>query len=196
VTDVFEALLAMQSTYACAGSSRALRTASENVIRVVATPMPEVEISWVNVDKTDRLYVNFQYVLWDEHGEMHPPKDPNRNEVELEPALETALRQQVMSDLILMHKKGFPLSPGFLRQMGHREEATALEAILLNQPELVEVEELQVQGEAASSALTVQPATVKKGLNHFEVETILDQRASTGRAHCWYLVRWAGYHPT
>ena len=157
VREVFSPLLSAQSMYICAGLSRALRTASEKVVRVIATPMPSVEISWVDVDGIDKLYVNFQYVLWDEHGELNPPKSPDRADIELEEELQTDLRQQVMLDLMQMYNQGVPLSPGFLRQMGHTEEAMALEAILLNQPQPEEAEDPQiseVEGEASTASLT------------------------------------------
>ena len=131
--------------------------------------------------------------LFDEAGELNPPKDPNRADICLEEEEEQALRQQVMSDLLLMYEKGFRLSPGFLRQMGHEEEATALEAILLNRPSPEEVEEVEELQEASTSTAVEKR---QAGPSHFEVEKIVDEKPSTGRAGRWYLVRWAGYHPT
>ena len=187
VTAIFAPLLSQQSAYVCAGSSRALRTASEKVIRVVATPMPEVEVSWVEVSGMDRLYVNCQYVLWDEAGELHAPKDPDRAEIQIDPELETALRQQVLADLLLMYDKKLPLSPGFLRQLGHMEEAAVLEAILLNRPRKAEPPpEREEQLEA--------PLQRPTRSTHFEVERIISSKESSGRAKRWYLVLWAGYH--
>ena len=62
-----------------AGVSRGLRTASESCIRVIATLIPPLEVSWVRVASgLHRLYVNMIYVLSDEAGEMHFPKDANR----------------------------------------------------------------------------------------------------------------------
>ena len=146
----------MQSEYVCAGSSRALRTASEKVIRVVATPMPELIISWVDVKATDRLYINFQYVLFDEAGEMHPPKDDGRREIKLDATLETSLRQQVLSDLDKMYKKGLPLAPGFLRQLGREEEALATEAMLCHRPQMEEGPQMEESGGADIAAFRIQ----------------------------------------
>ena len=187
VSEVFSSLLLMQSEYVCAGSSRALRTASEKVIRVVATPMPELIISWVDVKATDRLYINFQYVLFDEAGEMHPPKDDGRREIKLDSTLETSLRQQVLSDLDKMYKKGLPLAPGSLRQLGREEEALATEAMLCHRPQMEEMPQMEESG-----VLTLQPS----GSNRWEIERIVDQKPSAGRAKWWYLVQWAGYHST
>ena len=78
----------------------------------------------------------FQYVLADEHGEVHPPKDGNRNEMELAPELEAAVRQQILADLLTMADAGAPLGPGFLRQLGRLDQAAVLEAQLQNQSEL------------------------------------------------------------
>jgi hypothetical protein len=62
-----------------AGVSRGLRTASESCIRVIATLIPPLEVSWVRVASgLHRLYVNMIYVLSDEAWEMHFPKDANR----------------------------------------------------------------------------------------------------------------------
>ena len=59
----------------CAGLTRALKTDSEAVIRVVAVPLPTVEIKHVSSQR-DRLHINMQYlhVLADETGELHWPK--------------------------------------------------------------------------------------------------------------------------
>jgi hypothetical protein len=193
VTEVFSPLLLMQSEYACGGSSRALRTASDKVIRVVATPMPDLVISWADVKETDRLYINFQYVLFDEAGELHPPKNGDKCEIELDGALETALRQQVFSDLSKMYEKGLPLAPGFLRQLGREEEALATEAMLCNRPQMRETSEESTEEESTEEE---RGMLTLKSSGSWEIDRIVDQKPSTGRARWWYLVRWAGYHPT
>lgn len=49
---------------------------SERVVRVVSSMIAPVEISWVETKKGyDSLYVNFNFVLMDENGELHLPKD-------------------------------------------------------------------------------------------------------------------------
>ena len=37
---------------------------------------------------------------------------------------------------------------------------------------------------------------VKTKKYHHEVESILEERASTGKAKAYFLVQWAGYHPS
>ena len=78
----------------------------------------------------------FQYVLANEDGTVHPPKDGNRNEMELTPELEAAVRQQILADLLTMADAAPPLGPGFLRQLGRLDQAAVLEAQLQNQSEL------------------------------------------------------------
>lgn len=50
---------------------------SERVVRVVSSMISPVEqISWVETEKGfDNLYLNFNFILMDEHGEIHAPKD-------------------------------------------------------------------------------------------------------------------------
>ena len=69
----------------CFGASKALQAPSEPVIRVLATMMPPVEISHVVLARgVIRLQINMMFVLIDEHGEMHAPKDNERREIELQ----------------------------------------------------------------------------------------------------------------
>eukprot|EP00965_Chrysotila_dentata_P181080 5977681-Pleurochrysis_carterae.AAC.1 len=52
-----------------AGTSRALLKPSERHVRVLATLMPPLEVSWVQMEKgQQRLYVNMLYALCDEAG--------------------------------------------------------------------------------------------------------------------------------
>ena len=164
------------------------------VVRVLATPMPEVEISWVDVTGVDKLYINFQYVLWDGDGELHPPKEEKR-EVLLAPELLTALRQQVILDLLKFYQRGAPLAPGFLRKMGHTEEADAVQAMLLNRPQPQDEPQEQLQQDEADTS-TVLAVQSNSRATHFEVERIIGWKESTGRAKSYYLVQWAGYHET
>ena len=45
-------------------------------------------------------------MLATETGELHPPKDPDRREIALTPALEAALRQTVLTDVRAMAEAG------------------------------------------------------------------------------------------
>jgi hypothetical protein len=171
-----EPLLAAASGFFCAGSSRALKTASESVIRVVATLIPTVEISCSG----GRGKFEFQYVLSDDMGELHPPKDGNRIEIALSEELSTALREQIFSDVQVMATKGFPLSAAYLRQVGWFHRAQEVEALQLN---LVSAHNLVMAG------------GVRRRADVFEVDRIVSQRVR-GRKSKNFLVRWTGYHPS
>jgi len=100
------------SDYACAGITRGFKTESEMVIRTVATLLPSVEISHVELARgIDRLYINFQYMMADGTGELHSPKDGCRNEIALSTELETQMREHILTDTREMAEKGFDLSP-------------------------------------------------------------------------------------
>ncbi|KAL3931844.1 MAG: hypothetical protein SGPRY_000954 [Prymnesium sp.] len=76
-----------KSGFCCTGASRALRTASEKVIRTVAIIMPSLEVLWSVRQGMDGLRVRFEHVLFDCDGELHPPKDGDRREMALTPEL-------------------------------------------------------------------------------------------------------------
>ena len=46
------------------GITKSLMKPSERVMRVVATIIPDVELSWLMVDKREKLTVNFLYTCW------------------------------------------------------------------------------------------------------------------------------------
>lgn len=117
--------LISKSTSFSAGATKALLTESERVVRVVVTVIPTVELWWRERQGIDCLYFEFRYCLADEDGELHSPKGANRIEVALEPELETAIRQQILADVLAMADAGAPLGPGFLRQLGRLDEAAA-----------------------------------------------------------------------
>ena len=50
------------------------------------------------------------------------------------------------------------------------------------------------QHQRAPRLLTEKKAKRKRG--HFEIECILKERRTLGKARRWYLVRWAGYEPS
>ena len=167
------------SHYVCAGLTRGLKEPSERVIRVVATLLPGAEVTHVILPRgVDRLYFNAEYVLADEMGELHPPKNSQRQEKELQD--EWGLRQRLYSDLVALFNKGAVLAPGFLRQIGKHAQADELEARLLNQAAAVQA------GESAKEALELR--------DFFDVATIREEKWIGREIH--YLVVWAGYHPT
>ena len=168
----------------CCGLSKLLQTPSERAARVLATLMPPIEISWVCVsDGRERLYVNMEYCLFDEDGEMHVPKNMERKEKELSPEQQQEMRVAVLADLFVFSQQTeHVLAPGFLRQLGLMDRAAEV-AEMLEQPR-------QRPPRARQARQLPPPATT------YEVESILDVRVSTGRARNWYLVRWQGYDPS
>ena len=55
--------------------------------------------------------MTFMYVLSDEDGELHLPKDNQRREIEVEPEEEQVVRQQTISDVNKMAQSGLKLAP-------------------------------------------------------------------------------------
>ena len=112
-----------------AGLTRALKTENQKVVRVLATIIPTFEMSVVQMPRgVDRMYLNFYYVLSDEGGEVHFPKDNERREIEFSQAMETAIRQKIMADARRLVRQGAPLSAAWLRQLKLEPEARLREA--------------------------------------------------------------------
>lgn len=167
----------------CGGASRALKTASERWSRVLAT-IYDLEISFTWTAKVNQTHINFLYVLTDENGEMHKPKDANRVELLLAPGVETSIRQQVLSDAIVMNGLGYSLAAGWLTSMGETAKAAWVKTLQKN----------TLASASALPALLPGEKKARKKRKHeeyFEVEKILEER-TTGRL-TEYLVRWAGY---
>lgn len=95
---------------------------------------------------------------------------------------EGEIRAQILVDIKLLSEKGSMLSPGWWRQLGDEEKATEVEE-LLRHP--------RTSGRCPSNKKRREAA----GQELHEIDCILDERKTTGRAGVWYLVRWAGYHP-
>ena len=164
-----------------AGLTRAMLKPSESVVRVAATLIPPVEISLVKVHRgVNRLYLNFDFVLSDETGELHPPKDPSCREKLLTNAEIKAIRQQIYKDLVLLSETSCPLSPAFLRQIGMESRALTAEAILKNS---------QMPGQQQKPGRKVS----KRHAETFSVECILAQSGQGSRRQ--FLVQWEGYSP-
>lgn len=164
----------VQSGYVCEGATRALKTESERWSRVVAHIIPQTQV--IHVSQRNQLLIDFQYVLLDETGEMHPPKDHNRNEMKLSRVVEMEARAQIVLDLLeLVARKQVQLSPTFLRQLGLDQEAMRLEA-----------ETMQLQQQ--------QFPTRRRRVPEWEVKMIVEERGSVRTRE--YLVEWEGYHPS
>ena len=173
----FPPLLA-ESGYTCAGLTRMLREPTEPVFRRAATLMWPAEISHeLKSTGEEKLYLNFQWVLFDEFGELHPPKDNNRREVSIGPEKTFALREQIFKDIGVMADRMVPLSLGWWNQL-HRT------------PLLAAADRKRVLERAAAAA---PPPTRPKRLrcaDVWEVAAITDEKPG------FYLVKWKGYRPS
>ena len=166
------------------GLSKPLKKPSEKRVRVIATMMPTMEIyATSEVGAMDHISVNLMYALIDQDGEIHPPKSPERAEIILSNEERLELRQTAYADLKKMHLKGVLLSAQFLRLINLQDDAIA-----------VEEEDAKIE----KAAVKVQTdREMKKHLTHVhEIETILEEVKTTGRAKSWFKVLWKGYHPS
>ena len=82
--------------------------------RTIAMVIPDLEISHVTtLSGREVLYLNFSYVLFQDTGEMHFPKDSNKKQVGISAADELRLRSLALLSLQGMEELGYPLSPNF-----------------------------------------------------------------------------------
>lgn len=91
---------------------------------------------------------------------------------------ELEIREQVLKDVHALCEKKCQLSPGWLRQLGLNDRADAMEVLLSN-----------------PTMMNRRRAREDDLYPTYEVDCILEERKSTGRAVAWFLVRWAGYRP-
>ena len=91
------------------GLTRALKTESQQVARVLATIIPTYVMSVVEMPRgVDRMFLNFMYVLADEDGELHWPKDNERREIKFCPEQERSIRQKILADARRLVHQGPP----------------------------------------------------------------------------------------
>ena len=159
-----------------AGISRGQMAPSESCIRVVATMLPPMELSWWQPPTgRGRLQVQFMYALVMGDGDIHPPKDNKRREMNLAARELADLKVATLQDVLAMANRGFPLSPAWWRQIGQ--------------------ESLAQQTEANLRALSAGPNRSKRrklSMATFPIDSIRDERVHNGDIQ--YLVRWEGYH--
>ena len=114
------------------------------------------------------------YALLAESGELYPPKDSRRVEIALTPQEQHEIRAQVLSDAMAFSLRSLPLSPAWHRQLGNEAAAQMAEARLHN----------------LSTAPAPAEGKRRRRSDTYEVEAIVGEESG------WYLVRWAGYHPS
>lgn len=170
-----------KSSYACAGSTKAFRTRSERVIRVVAKLMSPLEITHeVLSSGVERCYINGMYALATQDGEIHFPKDNERRELEFSSTELSSLRRGVLEDMEKLGKTGQHLSPNWWRQLGQEEKAL-----------LVEKQLADATSSRRSRDVALQLRRVCR--ETYEIEAIVSEKKGRGKAGTMYLVRWMGY---
>ena len=170
-----------------AGNSRALKTVAHPWVRVLATCY-QLSLTFYDCPNSDKLMINVQYVLIDQHGELHPPKDFQRNEIALAPHVVTAIREQAMADLVCFYQTDARLSAGFLRQLGEMDAAMVVEALESN------ADSTSTASSSSSAGSAIQPKKTFKRASMFNVEMIVRDEMVAGRHGYW--VQWEGYHPS
>lgn len=187
VAEVLGPLL-QRSGYVCAGSTKAFRTKSERVIRVVAKLMSPFEISHeVSSFGVERCYLNGMYVLVTQDGEMHFPKDNERRELSVSLKERVELRAAVKKDLMELGESGQPLSPNWWRQLGKEDKATEVELLLANPT---------WRGGPRKPQKACAPRQPRVSREAFEIEAIVGEKRGRRKTNIMYLVRWSGYDPT
>ena len=192
LTAVFDPMLLeyVSASKMMMGITRALKKPSEPWVRVMAT-LYYVEVTFAVKDTIDMLYVDFSYVLTEEAGDVHAPKDANRVEVQIPDARMAELRAQTLADALNMvvpwRGKEYPLSAGWFNQLGMHERAM----VVLCQEENFE--------SVSSFAPPLQPGEKRKRKPKavqelFNVSRIVEAETRGGRRGYW--VEWEGYRPS
>jgi hypothetical protein len=82
--------------------------------RTIAMVIPNLEISHVTTTLgREVLYINFSYVLFQDSGEMHFPKDEDKRQIGISQEDEARLRALALTTLRGMESLGYPLSKKF-----------------------------------------------------------------------------------
>ena len=109
----------------------------------------------------------------------------NMREIAISPALMREFRASVRKDAEMMEALDLPLSAQWLRQMDKMDKARMMEAQLLALEQ--------------APALVPQPGQQARRvraprLARYEIDEILEEKLT--RRSRWFLVKWAGYHPS
>lgn len=179
------------------GVTKALMTASQQWSRVIATVI-SAEATWMSPSNggADRLYMNFMYVLADEAGEVHPPKDGNRRELALSESTMTQIREHILSDVALLAQKGVPLSAGWYVQLGLPAKAMEVRALEANIAALQAPSTSSFAREAWGGSLagtSTHRRARKRQADVFEVDAIVEAETIAHTRGVW--VKWVGYSP-
>ena len=119
-----------------AGQSRAVKPPSEVLTRVVAVLIGLTLVSIVSYKpRREMIKVTMMYCLVDEVGEVHPPKNKDRQEIGLQDEERQRVRDIALTDATKMAISGTLFSTAWLQRMGpafapHLAAAQVMEARL------------------------------------------------------------------
>lgn len=174
----------------CAGATRALKTPSERVVRVLARLMAPVEMVHEKASRgVGQLRVNASYCLLDHFGRIHPPKDEERREVLLSSDKLMEIRQEAFGDAQALGNAACPLAPEWWRMLDREDRAIETELAMQRPP-------ARHRGKARRCSGRRAKGSSRSSKELFEVECILAERKVGGKDKVLYLVRWSGYDPT
>ena len=186
-------ILSSASDSNCAGLSKYFRAKSQPVFRVIATLMPDMEITYAPID-SDVGTVTFtgQYALVTEMGESHLPKDKNKREMLFDPETIAAVMEQALSDAQAFAGAGHPLSPGWWRQLGREQRAQEVEYALAH-PRAASASSRQPRVRGIRKQKARQPRQPRFTTETYEIEAIIDEKKVTSKAKVLFQVRWVGW---
>ena len=91
--------------------------------RTIATVIPSLEVSHVTTQKgREVLYLSMNYVLYQDLGELHLPKNAAKEQIGLQPSELRRVMKVLLQDMTGMEELGYPLSDAF-RQMVSAQHA-------------------------------------------------------------------------
>lgn len=193
-------IMAQNDSLMSGGVSKGLQTKSRTWVRVLETVI-SAEFSWVASSAgTDRSFVNFMYILLDETGELHFPKDDNRRESSFSVSRVQSFREQILRDVQILSKQKAPMSAGWYTQLGQPVKAMEVRAIQANLALMQRAESASTSSSAPEASGNSYPhgkharrKTTRRHADQFEVEAVVEEELRGGVRGMW--IRWAGYAP-
>ena len=180
-----------------AGATRAYKTKSERVVRVMGRVMSPVEIRLVHPQgDSAELCVSYTYCLMRHCGTLYPPKGPDCREMALDSAKDEAIRQEIFADALAMGEAGVPLSPQWWRKLGREDKAVEAESEMNARGVKRGRKPRKRLGQSAARQNRLLQLRARSSSEAFDIDRILAERKVNGKDRMRYLVRWTGYDST
>ena len=159
------------------GVTKVLKTESEKVSRRVVHIVPPSSVSLeLSPTGSSRLIINILFCVMTEDGLICWPKDTSGREIEFSAEEENEIRRAIKTDVLVMIAKGtVPMADGTVPMADGWYD-------------MVEMPRPEPPTKKQKVSTPKEPPEER-----FDVESILEERPSTGRAVRWFRVRWAGY---